>query len=170
MCSATAWARCLKSSVLATKSDSQLTSTSTPTRPTPPEVCTYDSMMPSPVLRPAFLAARAMPCSRSQSLAFSMSPPVSVRARLLSIMPAPVMSRSCFTSAAVISATLCLLGRGHGGLVGRLLGHALRLRLADRRSRSLGLGASTLRLLGGTRLGGRLLLALTQLALAEQLL
>src|SRR5690606_13942749 len=38
-----------------------------------------------------------MPCSRSQRIAFSMSPFDSVRAFLHSIMPTPVFSRSSFT-------------------------------------------------------------------------
>jgi hypothetical protein len=43
---------------------------------------------------------------RSKSTASSRLPPVSVSARLQSIMPAPVFSRSSFTMAAVISGTV----------------------------------------------------------------
>jgi hypothetical protein len=59
---------------------------------------------PSAAVRPAFFAAAARPLVRSQSIAASMSPPVSPSAFLQSIMPAPVRSRSSFTVAAVISA------------------------------------------------------------------
>ena len=58
-------------------------------------------MIPSPVPRPARLPACAIPFSRRSLTAASMSPPVSSSARLQSIMPAWVASRSCFTSAAV---------------------------------------------------------------------
>src|SRR5271169_4154870 len=68
-----------------------LASTTTPTRP-------------SAAMRPLFLAALASPFLRSQSTAASISPPVSVSAFLQSIMPAPVRSRSSFTSAAEIVA------------------------------------------------------------------
>ena len=60
-------------------------------------------MMPLLVARPARLAAEARPFFRRISMAFSMSPPASVSAALQSIMPAPVLSRSCFTISAVIA-------------------------------------------------------------------
>ena len=59
---------------------------------------------PSAATRSLFLAAFEMPLERSQSMAASMSPPVSCSAFLQSIMPAPDLSRSSLTSAAVISA------------------------------------------------------------------
>ena len=94
----TAVTKAWKLSLRATKSVSAFTSTiaarpgdeTTPTRP-------------SAATRPDFFAAAARPLVRSQSTAASMSPPASVSARLQSIMPAPVLSRSSFTRAAVIS-------------------------------------------------------------------
>src|ERR1700737_3282838 len=59
--------------------------------------------MPSRAVRVAFAPALAMPFWRSQSLAFSMSPLVASRARLESIMPAPVASRSALTWSAEIA-------------------------------------------------------------------
>src|SRR5215472_1700936 len=61
-------------------------------------------MRPSAATRPALLAAAAKPFFLSQSTADSISPPVSPSARLQSIIPAPVFSRSSLTSAAVTSA------------------------------------------------------------------
>src|SRR5205823_1095809 len=98
-------------SLRATKSVSELTSTTTPLAPdvTAP-------IRPSAATRPAFLAAFDRPFLRSQSCAACMSPPVSVRAALQSIMPAPVDSRSSLTIAAVIVAIVeypsCLLAAG----------------------------------------------------------
>src|SRR4051812_31223042 len=60
-------------------------------------------MVPSLAFRSARLAAFAVPLLRSRSIAFSMSPPHSCRAPLQSIIPAPVRSRSAFTSFALIS-------------------------------------------------------------------
>src|SRR5919201_3654639 len=60
--------------------------------------------LPSGVARSARLAAPAMPFSRRRRTAASMSPFVSCRARLQSIIGAPVWSRSSLTSAAEISA------------------------------------------------------------------
>ena len=59
---------------------------------------------PSAAIRSAFLAALEWPLARSQSAAASRSPPVSCNACLQSIIPTPVLSRSAFTKAAVISA------------------------------------------------------------------
>ncbi len=87
-----------KSAFLATKSVSELISTATP-RPSD----TATPIRPSAATRSAFLAALARPLVRSQSTAASMSPSVSVRAFLASIMPAPVDSRSSFTIWAVIA-------------------------------------------------------------------
>src|SRR3954447_1216670 len=65
--------------------------------------CPADStaIRPSAATRPACLAALARPFLRSQSIAASMSPPLSLSALLQSIMPAPDFSRSSFTIAAV---------------------------------------------------------------------
>jgi len=52
----------------------------------------------------AFLAALAAPDLRSRSTAASMLPLASTSARLHSIMPTPVISRSLATFVAVISA------------------------------------------------------------------
>ena len=114
LCSAT-WAIILtrpwNCSLRATKSVSELTSTTTPLAPdvTAP-------IRPSAATRPAFLAAFDRPFLRSQSCAAVMSPLVSVSAALQSIMPAPVDSRSSLTIAAVIVAIVeypsCLLAAG----------------------------------------------------------
>src|SRR4051812_6989849 len=61
-------------------------------------------MDPSLVSRSARLAALAAPLARRMSIARSMSPPASLSAPLHSIIPAPVRSRSSFTSFAEISA------------------------------------------------------------------
>ena len=95
---ATASAKPLKLSSLATKSVSELTSTSTAL---PPSWAL--TMRPSAATRLAFLSALARPDLRSASAAASMSPPASVSAFLHSIMPAPVRSRSSLTWDAVIS-------------------------------------------------------------------
>src|SRR3954468_20833855 len=60
-------------------------------------------MSPSEVARPAFFAALASPLLRRIVLASSKLPLASSRAALQSIMPAPVWSRSFFTSAALIA-------------------------------------------------------------------
>ena len=98
-------------SLRATKSVSELTSTTTPLLP---EVSA--PIRPSAATRPAFLAAFDRPFLRSQSCAAGMSPEVSVSAALQSIMPAPVNSRSSLTIAAEIVAIVeypsCLLAAG----------------------------------------------------------
>ena len=69
---------------------------------------------PSAATRPLFLAALARPFLRSQSIAASISPSVSLSAFLQSIMPAPVFSRRSLTSPAVMVAMnvpLSLLSR-----------------------------------------------------------
>src|SRR5579871_786812 len=86
-------------SLRATKSVSELTSTTTPL-----VVAVSAPIKPSAATRPAFFAAFDNPFLRSQSCAACMSPAVSVRAALQSIMPAPVDSRRSFTIAAVIVA------------------------------------------------------------------
>src|SRR6056297_2443803 len=106
ICATIAW----KSAFLATKSVSALTSTATPL---PPETLT--ATRPSAAVRPDFLAALASPLVRSQSTAASMSPPVSVSAFFASIIPAPVLSRSSFTCAAVIAISALLDCSSHRG-------------------------------------------------------
>src|SRR5512143_1539511 len=97
--SAIIFTRPWKRSLRATKSVSELTSTTTPLVP-----CTCTPIRPSAATRPAFLAALDRPFLRSQSCAAVMSPFVSVRAALQSIMPAPVDSRSSLTICALIFA------------------------------------------------------------------
>src|SRR6202050_3929254 len=87
------------SSLRATKSVSELTSTTTALF-----AASATPMRPSAATRPAFLAALAKPFLRSQSTAASRSPPVSPSAALQSIIPAPVLSRSSFTMPALIFA------------------------------------------------------------------
>src|SRR5687767_4718232 len=60
-------------------------------------------MVPSRASRSDLRAAEAMPRSLSNEMALSMSPLASVRARLQSIIPAPVRSRSSFTFCAEMS-------------------------------------------------------------------
>ncbi len=100
-------------SLRATKSVSELTSTTTPLLP---DVCA--PIRPSAATRPAFFAAFDRPFLRSQSIADCMSPPFSASACLQSIMPTPVVSRRSLTIAAVIVAilaVLCLSGRPQRG-------------------------------------------------------
>ena len=89
---------CWNSAFFATKSVSEFTSTATAEPPS-----TAIATKPSAATRPDFLAAFAKPLVRSQSTAASKSPSVSVNAFFASIMPAPVLSRSSFTIAAVIA-------------------------------------------------------------------
>src|SRR5215468_4856405 len=63
----------------------------------------YEATIPSFVARVAFFAALAMPFVRKIVSAFSKSPPLSTRARLQSMNPALVFSRSCLTSFGSIS-------------------------------------------------------------------
>src|SRR5215468_4570212 len=86
-------------SLRATKSVSELTSTMTPL-----VALVRAAIRPSAATRPAFFAAFDSPFFRSQSWAACMSPAVSVRAALQSIIPAPVDSRRSLTIAAVIVA------------------------------------------------------------------
>src|SRR6056297_1095920 len=95
--SATRSAKARKLSSLATKSVSQLISTSTA-----PLASAASTIAPSAATRPAFLSALASPLLRRCSIAASMSPPVSTSAFLHSIMPAPERSRSSLTWDAVI--------------------------------------------------------------------
>src|SRR4051794_2578787 len=101
MCRARSFTSWRNSSVFATKSVSQLTSTSAPTVLLK---WTYASTRPWLALRPARLAALARPFSRRSSVARTTSPSASISARLQSIIPAPVASRSSLTIAAVTSA------------------------------------------------------------------
>src|SRR2546426_731410 len=80
-------------------------------------------MTPSAVARSALLAASAKPFFLRLSLALSRSPLLSSRAFLHSSIPAPVSSRSCLTSFALIA--ICVVP-GLPGLGGRAgLGHCL---------------------------------------------
>src|SRR6202165_231064 len=100
-------------SLRATKSVSELTSTTTPLVPD-----VSAPISPSAATRPAFFAALDRPFLRSQSIAACMSPAFSDSACLQSIMPAPVVSRRSLTIAAVIVAIvaiLCLSGRAGRG-------------------------------------------------------
>src|SRR4030095_11552910 len=63
----------------------------------------YEATIPSFVARVAFFAALAMPFVRKIVSAFSRSPLLSTRARLQSMNPALVFSRSCLTSLGSIS-------------------------------------------------------------------
>ena len=83
----------MKSSFLATKSVSEFSSTRAP-----PEVATSPAVASRSAPR---LAALAAPLVRSTSTAASKSPSASSSAFLQSIIPAPVVSRSFLTSAAV---------------------------------------------------------------------
>src|ERR1043166_526172 len=78
--------------------------------------------MPSFVTRAAFLPAAATPLVRKIASAFSRSPPLSTRARLQSIMPAFVFSRSCFTSCGSIS-VVAFIGRWAFSRLGGNAGH-----------------------------------------------
>ena len=89
-----------KSSFFETGSVSQPTAAIAPTLPS-----IRTSTLPSLVSRSARLAACAMPFSRRSFTAASKSPAVSWRARLQSIIPALVASRSSFTMLAEISVT-----------------------------------------------------------------
>ena len=145
--------------------------------------------MPSDAARSPRFAACACPFTRRISIALSRSPPDSWSAALQSIIPAPVRSRSAFTSFAEMVVLIAnrsssgskvrrsrgARGRGRraGGLVGResgplglalgpLLGLALRLLL--RLAPGLRLGLAPLRLLA---LEARLLLLGAELLAAR---
>src|SRR6201999_3096447 len=120
---ATALAKAWNSSLLATKSVSQFTSTSAAVLPE-----RSIATVPSAATRAAFLSAFARPLLRMSSAAASRSPLVSTSAFLHSIMPAPVRSRSCFTASAVMfMKRLSLLVAG--------LGRSAAATLAARRAR-----------------------------------
>src|ERR1051325_9270242 len=104
-CMASSLASSLNSGVRATKSVSQLSSTSAPIEPS---WCTYDPMSPCVASRPARFSALTAPLLRSASAALSRSPPVSSSAFLQSIMPAPVRARSSATNFAGISFTVAI--------------------------------------------------------------
>src|SRR5436309_6853812 len=93
--------------------------------------------MPCLATRPDFSEARERPCLRRKSIALSISPFVSARAFLHSIMPAPVRSRKSFTSEAVIVIEYSFLeldrvsfgsGFGSGRRVGSSAGDCVGLR------------------------------------------
>src|SRR5881394_1435227 len=75
--------------------------------------------MPSFVARADFLPALAIPLVRKIPSALGRSPPLSTRARLQSIKPALVFSRSCFTSCGSISMIFIRLKRYMGLLCKR---------------------------------------------------
>ena len=104
--SATACAKPLKLSSLATKSVSQLISTNAPTWPLI-ELTT----MPSAAVRPANLPAFAPDLMRKISSALSKSPSASTNAFLHSIMPKPVAARKSPTIFAVIVAIVYSLNK-----------------------------------------------------------
>ncbi len=93
ICAATAW----NTSVLATKSVSQFSSSSTPAWVPSSSAVTR----PFAAVRPARLPTSLAPLRRRISTAASKSPSASSSAFLQSSMPAAVCSRSRFTSAAV---------------------------------------------------------------------
>jgi hypothetical protein len=98
-------------SLRATKSVSELTST---TAALLPDVAM--PIRPSDATRPDFFSALEIPLARSQSIDDSMSPSFSLSAFLQSIMPAPVLSRSSLTMAAVmVIVFLFPLGSGRNG-------------------------------------------------------
>src|SRR5262245_46501929 len=84
-------------------------------------------MSPSFALRPAFFWALASPRLRRIVVASSKSPLASVSAFLHSIIPAPVWSRSFFTSAALIAVGIVVLQGA-----GRPEGRPLRTKKGDR--------------------------------------
>jgi len=97
-------------SLRATKSVSELTSTTTPLGP-----AVTAPIRPSAATRPAFFAAFDRPFLRSQSIAACMSPAFSASACLQSIMPTPVVSRRSLTIAAVIVAIVKTSSACQGG-------------------------------------------------------
>ena len=98
-------ARVMNSSFLATKSVSELTST---TAASLPSAARYMPTTPSAATRLAALVALLPSLTRRISSALAMSPPASVSAFLHSIIGASVFSRSSFTMPAVISAITSL--------------------------------------------------------------
>src|SRR3954463_16815238 len=112
-------------------------------------------MTPSDAVRPPRFAACAWPFTRRISIAFSTSPSASTSAFLQSIIPAPVRSRSSFTSLAEMVASAMSARSFH--VVG--IRHGRRLRIGLRLS--LLTAARPL----GRLVGGRLLVALGALDL-----
>src|SRR6266851_2221695 len=102
-------------------------------------------MTPCLVVRVDFLAAEAMPCLRRTTSASPRSPLVSTSAFLHCIIPAPVRSRSGFTSCALISITSLPLANARG---------SERLILSrDRQGAVVVLAVSGRNLFGGLRTG-----------------
>lgn len=83
-------------SFLATKSVSEFNSNNTQSFPS----ITYEQS-PSAATLEAFFSAFAIPFSRNQTIAFSISQSQASRAFLQSIIPAIVLSRNSFTSCGV---------------------------------------------------------------------
>src|SRR5258705_7087273 len=100
----------MKSGLLATKSVSQLSSSSAL-----PECATS----PLAAVRPARLPTSLAPLMRRNSTALSKSPSASSRAFLQSIIPEPVSSRSRLTSGAVKLDMILSRLRTRSGLCGR---------------------------------------------------
>ena len=99
--SATACTNSWNVAFLATKSVSELTSTTTAVLPSDATL-----VIPSAAILPAFFSTLAAPLFLRTSTAASISPSVSVRAFLHSIIPAPVDSLSSLTIAAVTAAII----------------------------------------------------------------
>mmetsp|Transcript_44208 Transcript_44208/g.99648 ORF Transcript_44208/g.99648 Transcript_44208/m.99648 type:complete len:495 (-) Transcript_44208:766-2250(-) len=114
ICMAMSLVNSLKMELLATKSVSLFTSTMTAILELK---CTYEAMLPSAAMLPAFLSALAMPFFLSQSMALSMSPSFSFRAFWQSRMPARERSRSSFTSLAeILTPTTAAATSSSGGV------------------------------------------------------
>mmetsp|Transcript_14470 Transcript_14470/g.37102 ORF Transcript_14470/g.37102 Transcript_14470/m.37102 type:complete len:332 (-) Transcript_14470:598-1593(-) len=114
-CMARSAVNSLKIALLATKSVSLFTSTSTASFELK---CTYEAMLPSTAMLPAFLSALATPFFLSHAMAASMSPSHSARAFLQSRMPARERSRSAFTAAAPVSPALACGSAGFSSAAG----------------------------------------------------
>ncbi len=98
----------IKSGLRATKSVSEESSTNTACEPSS---FILIITLPALVALPARFSRAASPFSLSSFSAFAKSPSVDTRAFLHSIIPAPVFSRSFFTSPALISAIFFSLYR-----------------------------------------------------------
>jgi len=127
-CMAMSFASVWNFSPRATKSVSQLTSTSTPRRD---PAWMYACTRPSAATRPAFLLADARHFLRRYSVAFSRSLSHSASAFLQSIIPAPVASRSSLAGAAGAASASVLAGAAGAALASALAGAAFASTLAS---------------------------------------
>ena len=117
ICMAMSCASCRKSSVFATKSVSQFTSTSTPMRP---PAWMYDSTTPWLGLALGALGGGGDALLAEDALAFFDVAAASSSARFASMTPAPVASRSSLISSVVISPRVVSTPRvGVGAAFGR---------------------------------------------------